>query len=217
MFRRRQVKNHRTLMRDELGESFDHFRMAVIHAKDGTASHMGPRISATRQSVAPTLRKASGATVASVGPLALAARKSAKSGVRQAERAARTGRAKLMREEPRVRRWPKIMGGLLVAGAAVGAAGALVARRRANRSRWEEYGTARSTTSNAGTSFGSSAKQTVETGKQKVQSLADSAKERAADMMHTGARPTETATKPEFGSREDLYGKAGSNPNNSRP
>jgi hypothetical protein len=208
MFRRRQMKNHRTLMRDELAESFDHFRMAAIHAKDGTAAHIGPRISATRRSVAPTLRKASGATLATVGPVALAAGKSAKS-------AARTGRAKLMREEPRVRRWPKIVGGLLIAGAAVGAAGTFMARRRANRSRWEEYGTARSTMSNTGASMASSARQTAETGKQKVQSLADSAKERAGEMMHTGAKGE--SNKPDFGTREDLYGKSGSSPNNSRP
>jgi hypothetical protein len=208
MFRRRQVKNHRTLVRDELGESFDHFRMAVIHAKDGTAAHMGPRISATRRPMTPTLRKASGATLATVGPIALAAGESAKS-------AARTGRAKLMREQPRVRRWPKVVGGVLITGAAVGAAGTFMARRRANRSRWEEYGTARSPMSNTDASMASSTRQTVEAGKQKVQTLADSAKERAGEKMHPGAKGE--SNKPDFGTREDLYGKAGSSPNNNRP
>lgn len=38
------------------------------------------------------------------------------------------------------KRWPMMIGGLLAAGAAVGAAGALVRRRRSRRT-WDEYPT----------------------------------------------------------------------------
>jgi hypothetical protein len=201
MFRRRQAKTQGRLMRDELGESFEHLRLAVGHAAGGTTNLVGPRYESAKRSVKPGLRKANRATAATVVPLALVARKGAL-----------RGKAKLMREEPRMRRWPKVLGGLLVAGAAVGAAGALIARRRARRDQWDEYGSTRSTTGRTDSTT-ESARSTVDTGRDKVQSLADSAKDRAAEMTSGSARGSST---PEFGSREDLYGKAGTSSNNSR-
>jgi hypothetical protein len=241
VFRRRQATTHGQLMREELAESFQHLRMAAAHAAGGTASLVGPRVDAAGKSVKPKLRKAGGATLATIAPLALAAR----SGIREAEKAARKGKAKLTRKEPSVKRWPMMLGGLLVAGAAVGAAGAMIARRRANRSQWEEYGTTRSTTSRTDSMI-ESAKSTMETGKERVQSLAESAKERAAELVGNSPSGSTTSTAPgsiatgsgvsgsttgatnrpspsgstgstaDFGSREDLYGKAGSSSNNSR-
>jgi hypothetical protein len=226
MFRRRQAKTQGRLMREELGESFEHLRLAVGHATGGAANLVGPRFGSAKRSVKPGLRKANRATAATVVPLALAAssgvRKGLRGGARQAEQAATAarkgalkGKAKLMREEPRMRRWPMLLGGLLAAGAAVGAAGALIARRRANRDRWEEYGGAR-TTSGRTDALIESSKSTMDTGRDKVQSLADSAKERAADMMSPSTSTSRTSSSPEFGSREDLYGKAGTGSNNSR-
>jgi hypothetical protein len=223
MFRRRQAKTQGRLMREELGESFEHLRLAVGHAAGGAANLVGPRVDSARRSVKPGLRKANRATAATVVPLAFAARSGVRSGLRisarQAEQAAkaarkgaRKGKAKLMREEPRMRRWPMLLGGLLAAGAAVGAVSAIVARRRANRDQWEEYGTPRSTSGRTDAMI-ESAKSTMDTGRDKVQSLADSAKERAADMTASGSS---TRSSSEFGSREDLYGKAGSSSNNSR-
>lgn len=222
-------------MRDEFTESFEHFRQAVGHAAEGAADLVGPRVGAARRSLRPGLRRANGATVAAFLPIARAARTGARSGARQAEqvaraasKGARVGKAKLMREEPRVRRWPMMLGGLLVAGAAVGAAGALITRRRANRNQWEEYGTPRSVTGRADAIADSarsgirSAGESARSGKEKVQSLAESAKERAADMMGnakptpTGAAGTAGSSNSEtaaFGSREDIYGKAGSSSN----
>jgi hypothetical protein len=225
MFRRRQAKTQGRLMRDELGESFEHFRLAVGHAAGGAANLVGPRYGSAKREVLPGLRKANRATAATVVPLALAARSGVRSGwrgtARQAEQAAKAarksaykGKAKLMREEPRMRRWPMMLGGLLAAGAVVGAAGALIARRRANRDQWEEYGSARSASGRTDALI-ESAKSTTDTGRDKVQSLADSAKERAADMMSSPSS-SRTSSSPEFGSREDLYGKAGTGSNNSR-
>jgi hypothetical protein len=224
MFRRRQAKTHGRLMREELGESFEHFRLAVGHATGGAANLVGSRSGSAMRSVQPGLRKAGRATTATVLPLALAAGSGVRSGLRgsarQAEQAARAarkgarkGKAKLMREEPRMRRWPMLLGGLLAAGAVVGAAGALIARRRANRDQWEEYGSARSTAGRTDAMI-ESAKSTVDSGRDKVQSLADSAKERAA--MSSSSSSSRTSSSPEFGSREDLYGKAGTGSNNSR-
>jgi hypothetical protein len=207
-------------MRDELGQSFEHFMAAMGHAAGGAADMVGPRASATKRSVRPGLLKANRTAAALVIPAAVAARGSMRGGARQAGNAAQAaregmlwGKAKLTRKEPRVKRWPMMLGGLLFAGAAVGAAGAMLARKRANRNTWEEYGTPRTTT--GGTeSMMESAKSTVESGKEKVQSLAESARERAADMMGSSSS---SMSSTEFGSREDLYGKAGSSPNNLRP
>jgi hypothetical protein len=207
-------------MRDELSESFEHFRLAVGHAAGGAADLVGPRVGVAKRSVTPGLRKANRATAAAVLPIALAARNGARISARQAEQAAKAarkgayaGKAKLMRKEPRVRRWPMMLGGLLVAGAAVGAAGALIARRRANRNQWEEYGAPRATgrTDSIAGSNKPAPGPGRESGKEKVQSLAESAKERAADLMGTSS--SSTSDTAAFGSREDLYGKAGSGHN----
>ena len=226
MFRRRQAKTQGRLMREELGESFEHLRLAVGHAAGGAANLVGPRYDTAKRSVKPGIRKANRATAATVVPLALAARSGVRTGVRgtargaeQAAKAAKAarkgalkGKAKLMREEPRMRRWPMLLGGLIAAGAVVGVAGTIVARRRANRDHWEEYGSPRSTSGRTDAMI-ESAKSTMDTGRDKVQSLADSAKERAAEMSTSSSARTSSS---EFGSRDDLYGKAGSSSNNSR-
>jgi len=210
------MKTHRRLMTEELAQSLDHFRMAAAHAADGTALALTPTVDAAKRSVKPGLRKARGATVATIVPLALAARSSAISARDQAGAAARKarknagkGKAKLMRKEPSVKRWPMMLGGLVVAGTAIGAVGAIVARRRANRTQWEEYGATRPSTTSRTDSMVDTAKSTVEAGKEKVQSLADSAKDRAADLMSSAAT---TASEKSA----DLYSR-GSTPNNSRP
>jgi hypothetical protein len=235
MFRRRQAQTHRRQMRNELVESLNHLRLAASHGASGTANYLGPRYDSARSSVkstaGPGVRKANKATAAAVMPLAIAI-----------GRNARKGKAKVTRQQTSTRRWPVLLGGLLAAGAAVGAAGAVIARRRANRDQWEEYGSTRSTGSRT-ESMIDSAKSTLDTGRDKVQSLAESAKERAAEMtgssssrsssaqssaqsstqsstapssptsspQSSSASASPSVSSPEFGSREDLYGKAGSN------
>jgi len=220
MFRRRQAKTHRVQMREELGQSFDHFRQAASHAASGTANLIGPRYESARKSMTksagPSARKANRATAAAVMPLAIAV-----------GRNARKGKAKVMREQQSTRRWPMVLGGLLAAGAAVGAAGAVIARRRANRDQWEEYGSTRSTGGSRTDSMIETAKSTLDSGRDKVQSLAESAKERAAEMTNSSSRnpspssaspsSSPSSSSPEFGSRDDLYGKAGTGSNSSRP
>jgi hypothetical protein len=214
MFRRRQAKTHRLQMREELVESLNHLRLAASHGASGTASYLGPRYDSARKSVkksaGPSVRKANRATAAAIMPLAIAV-----------GRNARKGKAKVTRQETSTRRWPMMLGGLLAAGAVVGAAGAVIARRRANRDQWEEYGSTRSNGSTRTDSMIDAAKSTIDTGRDKVQSLAESAKERAAEMTGSSSRSSaesstagssaSSASSPEFGSRADIYGKAGSN------
>ncbi|WP_204002804.1 hypothetical protein [Virgisporangium aurantiacum] len=166
-----------------------------------------------KKSAGPSVRKANRATAAAVLPLAIAV-----------GRNARKGKAKVMREQQSTRRWPMVLGGLLAAGAAVGAAGAVIARRRANRDQWEEYGSTRETGNSRTDSMIETAKSTLDSGREKVQSLAESAKERAAEMTNSSSRNPSSSSSaspsspsPEFGSRDDLYGKAGTGSNSSRP
>jgi hypothetical protein len=242
MFGRRRAQAHSRLMQAELGQGFEHFRMAAAHAASGTADYVSPKVATAKRKAQPGVRTARKASAATFGPIAAGSLSMA----RTARKSANKGKAKLTRKEPQVRRWPTILGGLLAAGAAIGATGAIIARRRANRSQWEEYGTTH-TTSSRGDSMIDSARSSVESGKEKVQSLAESAKERASDMMSSSSSSTASPTtsspssssypssassttgtsstgsgsvhstggSSEFGTRDDIYGRTGSS-NNSR-
>lgn len=107
-------RTHGQIARAELGESFDHLRQAATHAATGMSE--------------------------TLGPLAAAAATNARHAGDTARRAtAKNLKVMTRKKEPRMsrKRWP-MMAGLLAAGAAVGAVGALVMRRR-RRHEWEEY------------------------------------------------------------------------------
>lgn len=139
-------KTHSEHIKGELGESFDHFMQAATHAASGVGATVGPRVHAARDLVAPaTDRLRHGAsngwesTVTALAPLAIAAAE----GARQAGGVARKAKPKkpgLMRKrgsQMSRRRWP-ILAGLLATGAIVGAAGAVVRKRRMTQ-QWDEY------------------------------------------------------------------------------
>lgn len=107
-------KTHGQIARAELGESFDHFRQAANHAATGMSE--------------------------TLGPLAVAAATNARHAGDTARRATTKNFGAMSRKkESRMsrKRWP-MLAGLLAAGAAVGAVGALVMRRR-KQHEWEEY------------------------------------------------------------------------------
>jgi hypothetical protein len=149
----RRVKTRQELVRIEFGESRDHFRQAAHHAAEGLGASVGPRYSAAKvrantakTMVGPSAQKVGTAaqqgwtsTIAVLTPLADAAREGS---VRAASLPSEKDMAKPKKAK-------NVNGteeggssagliGLLAAGAALGAAGALVARRR-NRARWAEY------------------------------------------------------------------------------
>jgi hypothetical protein len=141
--RRRPVKTHARLAKDELSVSIDHLVQAANHAAGGVGATVGPRIDAARARVAPTadlVRSATaaglGTTAAALAPLAVAA----KDGARKAkDQNAKAVRKVLRKPEPVASRtWPRLAT-LLVAGAAVGAAAAFVLRRRRQQQHWDEY------------------------------------------------------------------------------
>jgi hypothetical protein len=131
----------------ELGESLDHFMQAATHAAGGVGATMGPKAADGVHRVRETASHGWESTMAAFAPLAAAAAEGAREAGRTTKRAGRKARrasTKKMRaatpqRESRMsrKRWP-MLAGMLAAGAAVGAAGALVMRRR-KQQQWQEY------------------------------------------------------------------------------
>ncbi|GAA4453821.1 hypothetical protein GCM10023170_044580 [Phytohabitans houttuyneae] len=140
-------KTRSQLVKAELGESFDHFMQAATHAAGGVGATMGPKAADGAHRVKESASSGWESTMATLAPLAAAAAEGAREAGRTTKRAGRKARkagATKMRavspkKESRMsrRRWP-MLAGLLAAGAAVGAAGALVMRRR-KQQQWQEY------------------------------------------------------------------------------
>ena len=122
------------------------------------------------------------------------------------------------------RRWPMVIGGLLATGAVIGAASALMRRRRSGRT-WEEYGSTRST---ADTSMLDTAKSAMDAGVHKASSAAEAVRDRSSDLIggsaksSTNDRMAGAAPGEHKQQRDDMYGRTTASPTstsatNSRP
>ncbi len=162
MFGRRRIQTRDELVRSEFGESMDHFRQAATHAAGGVGATVGPnygkakdKVSSARDWVTPKSGKVTGAassswdtTMATLAPLMQAARDGAiKAGKLEAkgikiDSKVDSNGTKKVRTVVETTTPEHHMSGtvaaLIATGAAVGAAGALAARRR-NRVKWSEY------------------------------------------------------------------------------
>ena len=210
MFRRRQVKTHTRLAKEELNESFGHLRMAAAHAADGAAGALAPRVDAARKAVKPQLNRAKDAAYGSASSLLDVADK----GSRKAKRMARKGKYKVTgKKKSRMsgKRWPVLIGGLVAAGTAIGAATAILRKRRSQQL-WDEYGSTR-TTSDTDSVLGS-AKNTMNAGIDKASAAASAAKDRATDLI--GSKSNNSGPNPASTSNEKSMADASPN-NNSRP
>ena len=151
MFATMRRKNRSARMKSELGQSVDHFKRAAVIAAHETSATVGPKIHAARDRVQPTATKAKDAAssswdsaVATLTPLVAAATENAAKVSKRTVKANKKTARKLERRTNRVlgrkrrRRTGIKLGGLLLAGAAVGAAGAYVVRKR-RREQWDEY------------------------------------------------------------------------------
>ncbi|WDZ85896.1 hypothetical protein [Micromonospora cathayae] len=143
-------KTQGQLARVELDRGVNHLMQAATYASRGVGQTVSPRVRAARGAVAPTAvlvrdRTAQGwgSTVATLAPLAVAARGRAA----QAGTVAKKAKAKNMRmvkqQKKKARRGGGMMTGLLAAGAVAGVAGAIAMRRRRDRQEWAEYQPAR--------------------------------------------------------------------------
>ncbi|WP_432833336.1 hypothetical protein [Dactylosporangium sp. CA-092794] len=160
--------------------------MAAAHAADGASGALVPRVDAARRAVAPRLENGMSRAMGGMDTVMVIARERSKQTGRKAARMGRKGKAKMMmRNQPKSsRRWPMAIGGLLMAGAAVGAAGAMLRRRR-NEQSWDEYGATR-TSGDTGSMLGA-AKSSMDAGMEKARTMGEAAKDRASDLIgHKG-------------------------------
>jgi hypothetical protein len=161
-------KNRSAKMKSELGQSVDHFKRAASLAAQETSATVGTRFYAARDRVQPTASKAKDAAsgswdsaLATLTPLVTAAtakaqqvssttakvsKKEAKANKKDAKKNAKKlqKRADKTLGRKKSRKSGKL-GGLLLAGAAVGAAGAYVVRKR-RQEQWDEYDPSPATT-----------------------------------------------------------------------
>jgi len=184
VFRRRQVQTHTRLMQDELGESLVHLRMAAAHAADGASGALAPRVDAARRAMKPRLEYGMTAARGGMDSMMDMARERS----RKAGRSGRKTKAKIkMKSSSSKRRWPMAVGGMLMAGVAIGAMSAMMRRRR-DQQAWDEYGSTRST-SDTGSMLGA-AKNTMDASLEKARTMGEAAKDRASDLI--GSKNTNT-------------------------
>ncbi len=144
-------------MRDELGQSVDHFKRAASIAAQETGATVGPRLNAAVERVQPAAERAKGAAtqswdsaLATLTPLVVAAtdnvRQAGKTGKKVTKRELKAQRKqadKLQRKaEKALGRKQRGRGGKLAGyallGTAIGVGAAWYAKRR-SQAQWEEY------------------------------------------------------------------------------
>jgi gas vesicle protein len=111
-------------MRDEIIESYGHLKMAAAQAAGASAEQLTPPYDKARHAAT----KGWVSTKDAFAPLYETMREGAKNARAKAEKNVSENR----------RTWPVLVG-FLVAGAAIGAAAAMIARRRRLAEQWEEY------------------------------------------------------------------------------
>ncbi|WP_430784929.1 hypothetical protein [Actinoplanes sp. G11-F43] len=152
MFATIRRRNRKARMRNELGQSVEHFKKAATIAAHETSSTVTPRINAARDRVQPAATAARDAASQSWDS-ALAALTQASDNVRQAGKGAKKATRKQLKVQEKQarklqRRAEKATGrkksragklaGYALLGTAVGIGAAYVARRR-REAQWEEY------------------------------------------------------------------------------
>jgi hypothetical protein len=145
-------------MREEFGEGFDHLRMAAAHAAGTAAGLIAPRLDTMRERLEPGLDRS---------------KDMARGSARRAKKVARRATGK-KKEAGMAKRWPMVVGGMMVAGVALGAVGALLSRRRQRR--WNDYGSTGTTTTSAYAGLREDTHATAS-------SIADTAKEKTSDVL----------------------------------
>lgn len=158
MFATMRRKSRGKRMKNELGQSVDHFKRAATLAAQETSATVGPRLNAAVDRVQPAAAKAKDAAssgwdsaLATITPLVSAAadnvRQTGKVSKRQARKAAKENQkraAKLQKRanraigrKQRKGRGSKVLG-LALIGTAVGVGAAYAAKRR-KTAQWDEY------------------------------------------------------------------------------
>jgi hypothetical protein len=169
---RSKSRTHSEQLMDELSQSYGHLKLAAGHAAGGAAERMTPGYDRARGMAARRWSTTKGAFSPLYDQM-------------------REGAANARREpEPKMKRnkWPVVIG-LVAAGAAAGAAGAMIARRRRVTSQWDEYDPMASLEESPYGEQKSSTSQRVTAG---AASVADSVSAQAgklADNLHERSKP----------------------------
>ncbi len=194
-------KTRAELMRSELGESWEHFLAAATHAANGVGKSVGPRTYQMRDLAS----RGWDVTTHAFTPLALAYRE----GAADATAAALKLRGKRIKAHKRGRNVSNkrvgLLIGLLAAGAVIGAAGALVVRRR-KRQHWAEYepGEAFDSMSAEARSMAGKAAEKSGEAMDKVSHRAGRAMDKAGEKLQsTGSSMRKTDYKSDFKSKSD--------------
>jgi hypothetical protein len=171
------LRTHSEQLADELSQSYGHLKMAAAHAAGGAAERVTPGYDRARGVAGRGWNTTKGAFT----PLYEQMREGAANA----------------RKEPEMKRnkWPFVVG-LVAAGAAAGAAGAMIARRRRVAAQWDEYDPVPSLEESPYGEPKSSTSQRVTAG---AASVADSVSAQAgklADSLHEKARPAPPGSPP---------------------
>jgi hypothetical protein len=161
---------------DELSQSYGHLKMAAAHAAGGAAERITPSYDKARNVAS---RKMSG-TTGTFAPFY--------EQVREGAANARRGQPPMKMKAKR-NKWPMVAG-LVAAGAAVGAAGAMIARRRRGAAQWDDYDGMPSLEESP---YGQEKHATTHRVTAGAASVADSVSSQAgklADSLHERARPS---------------------------
>ena len=148
MFATMRRKRRSAIMKNELGQSVDHFKRAATIAAHETSATVAPKLSAAKDRVQPAASKAKDAAssswenaVATLTPLVAAAgdniRQAGKISKRQAKASKLSSKNKALGRKQRRRRASRLVGYALV-GTAVGAGAAYIVRKR-KAAQWDEY------------------------------------------------------------------------------
>jgi hypothetical protein len=180
------VKTHNELMREEFGEGLDHLRMGAAHAAGTAAALLEPRLDQMRERLEPTVDRSKDMARRSANRSADLARDSRRRAAKIARRT--TGKKK---ESRMAKRWPKVIGGLMIAGVAAGFAGAIMSRRR--QKKWNDYGS-----TGPATGFTDEARSFSNTARSTASSVAEGAKDKASDVL--GQMKSATESSPTGGS-----------------
>jgi len=159
-------KRRSVTMKQELGQSVDHFKRAATLAAQETSATVGPKLNAAKGRVQPVAGKAkdtaSGgweSAVATLAPLVAAAtetvRQTSKKNAKENKRATKADQKNARKLESKAnralgrqqssRRTGRLFG-LALVGAAIGAGAAIVMKRR-QAQQWDEYDPSRPVTS----------------------------------------------------------------------
>lgn len=154
MFATMRRKRRSTKMKNEIGQSVDHFKRAASLAAQETGATVGPKINAARDRVQPAAVKAKDAAtsswdsalavltplVAATTDTATTSKKALKANKKDAKKNAKKIEKRTNKALDRKQGGNKTstLAGLALVGAAVGVAAAYVVRRR-KAAQWDEY------------------------------------------------------------------------------